>query len=384
MKGIAQTRSALTITMDDNKLVSVCRQFGIDGVLVGSKAFTDGHINSTYLAEFEKDGETHKYLVQNINTHVFKDPDLLMNNIVDVTAYLKRKIAKSGGDPNRETLSFIKANDGRFYFPDGKNCWRMYHFIDRSFTYDLIDSEKIFENAGKSFGRFQRLLNDYPADRLKETIPDFHNTPKRVEALRLSAEKNAVGRAKEVQAELGFAFDRKDCADIVLNLFKDGKIPLRVTHNDTKLNNILFDENTNEGLCVIDLDTIMPGFSLYDFGDAIRFGAKTAFEDEADLSKVSVSVPLYESYVKGYLSECALALTKAEIDHLAFSAKLMTYECGVRFLTDYLDGDVYFKTDYPEHNLVRARNQFKMVSEIEKRLDEMNKIAQRVYAEYVK
>lgn len=373
------------MNVENQKLITVCQAFGIDGTLKNTKIFTDGHINSTYFVEFEIDGESKKYLVQQINTHVFKDPDILMDNITGVTEYLRDEIKKNGGDPKRETLTFLKANTGKFYhIIDDGTCWRIYDFVDNSFTYDLIDSNDVFESAGKSFGKFQCLLDGYPADKLKETIPDFHNTPKRLEALRLSAEKDVMGRAKEVANELEFAFSRADCTDVALKLYENGEIPLRVTHNDTKLNNILFDSNTNDGICVIDLDTIMPGFSLYDFGDAIRFGAKTAFEDETDLSKVSISLSLYESYVKGYLSTCASALTKAEVEHLAFSAKLLTFECGIRFLTDYLDGDVYFKIDRPTHNLDRARNQFKMVEEIEKHLDEMNEITNRIYSEIMK
>lgn len=367
--------------INQEKLVSVCRVFGIEGDLVSSKVFTDGHINSTFLAVFAEDGEEKKYLVQNINTVVFKNQQALMDNIINVTSFLRKKIAESGGNPTRETLHFLKAADGRYYYPDGKNCWRIYNFIDNSFTYNMIDSQEIFEDTGRSFGHFQCLLSDYPIENLYETIPDFHNTPKRLENLVASVKKDTVGRAGGVQKEITFALSRENDTKRALELLEKGEIPLRVTHNDTKLNNILFDCETKKGICVIDLDTIMPGLSLYDFGDAIRFGAKTAAEDEADLSKVSISLDLYKSYVKGYLESCAEALTKAEVNSLAFSAKLMTFECGMRFLTDYLDGDVYFKTVYPEHNLVRARNQFKMVEEIEKVLPEMEKITRDTYAE---
>lgn len=367
------------MAVNDEKINSVCRAFGIDGDFIESKVFTDGHINSTYLAVFRIGEEIKKYLVQNINTVVFKNQQALMDNIINVTSFLRNKIEKNGGDPARETLHFLKAKDGKYYYQDGKNCWRIYNFIDDSFTLNMIDSREVFEDTGRSFGRFQCLLSDYPIDNLYETIPDFHNTPKRLQNLVDSVEKDVVGRAAGVQKEIDFALQRKDDTERALALLDKGEIPLRVTHNDTKLNNILFDSATSKGICVIDLDTIMPGLSLYDFGDAIRFGAKTAAEDEADLSKVSVSLDLYESYVKGYLESCAEALTKAEVENLAFSAKLMTFECGMRFLTDYLDGDVYFKTEYPEHNLVRARNQFKMVEEIEKVLPEMEKITLDTY-----
>ena len=367
------------MVVNDEKIISVCREFGIEGDFTESKVFTDGHINSTFLAVFKNGDTVNKYLVQNINTVVFKNQQALMDNVINVTSFLRKKIEEDGGDPTRETLHFLKGKDGKYYYQDGRNCWRIYHFIDNSFTLNMIDSPEVFEDTGRSFGRFQCLLSDYPIDNLFETIPDFHNTPKRLQNLVDSVKKDVVGIAAGVQKEINFALERKGDTERALNLLEKGEIPLRVTHNDTKLNNILFDSEPNKGICVIDLDTIMPGLSLYDFGDAIRFGAKTAAEDEADLSKVSVSLDLYESYVKGYLESCASALTKAEIENLAFSAKLMTFECGMRFLTDYLDGDVYFKTEYPDHNLVRARNQFKMVEEIEKVLPEMEKITLDTY-----
>ncbi len=362
-------------------ILNVCRNFSIYGELKETKTLTDGHINTTVLAVFQNGEEQEKYLIQRINTHVFKDQDALMQNITNVTHFLRKKIRASGGDPERETLHFLKTTNGELYYKDETGCWRIYRYIDDSYTYNMIDSTEVFFNAGESFGKFQKLLNDYPSETLLETIPDFHNTPKRIENLEKSAEADVCSRASGVKKEIEFALNRKSKAGIALTLCETGEIPLRVTHNDTKLNNILFDAKTHKGICVIDLDTIMPGLSLYDFGDAIRFGAKTAEEDEADLSKVSISLPLYEAYTRGYLSSCAAALTRAEVDSLAFSAFLMTYECGVRFLTDYLDGDVYFRTAYPEHNLVRARNQFKMVEEIEKRLDEMNNITKRIYDE---
>ncbi len=364
--------------------VEVCRCFNIKGEPISCENVTGGHINSTNLVTFNEGGKIKKYLVQGINTHVFRNPDNLMNNIVNVTQYLKTKIKDAGGDPDRETLTFLPAKDGRYYYYYNDKCWRIYYYVDNSYTLSVIENSAAFENAGKSFGMFQRHLSDYPMSNLFETIKDFHNTPKRLETLKNSVDADVKGRAASVKKEIDFALEREADAKIVLDLHKKGLIPLRVTHNDTKLNNILFDTDTNESICVIDLDTIMPGLSLYDFGDAIRFGGNTTYEDDPNLENVKLSVELFESFARGFLSSCAKALTKTEVDYLAFSAKLMTFECGVRFLTDYLDGDVYFKTKYEDHNLVRARNQFKLVEEIENHLDEMNAIVEKLYNEFIK
>ena len=366
------------------EIKELSKRFGIEGELIDFSVYTDGHINSTYRVSFENAGRVEKFIVQGINTHVFKKPDELMENIVNVSNYLKGKIEESGKDSSRECIEFLQADTGKYYIFHDEKCWRVYRFIDKSYTINYIKNRSFFESAGKAFGRFQRNLSGYPMETLHETIKDFHNTPKRVEALEASVAADVMGRAGEVEKEIRFALDRKADAKVLLNLYNEGLIPLRVTHNDTKLNNVLFDEETNKAICVIDLDTIMPGFSLYDFGDAIRFGGNTTKEDDADLENVNISIELFKSYTRGFLSTCAKALTKAEVDHLAFSAKLMTYECGVRFLTDYLDGDVYFRTEYPEHNLVRARNQFRLVEEIENNLDRMNKIVEEIYQEAIK
>lgn len=370
-------------TITEKEIVKVCRCFGVKGEMVSQSIFTDGHINITLLVVFEDKGKTKKYLLQGINTHVFKNPEELMQNIVNVTTYLREKIAASGGNPERETLTFLKAENGKYYMYDSGKCWRMYNFIDNSHTCNKIENKQLFENAGRTFGNFQKYLTDYPMYTLNETIKDFHNTPKRFDNLEAAIENNFACRADTVKTEIDFAMARRAESGRLLKLYKEGLIPLRVTHNDTKLNNILFDDETNEGICVIDLDTIMPGFSLYDFGDAIRFGANTTIEDDENLDNVNISLELFESYAEGFLSASAKALTKAEVENLAFSAMLITLECGIRFLTDYLDGDVYFKTKYPEHNLVRARNQFKLVYEIEQHLDEMNKIVIGIYNKYV-
>ena len=367
----------------DESVVEVCRHFNIKGEAVSQCIFTDGHINTTLLLVFDEEGETKKYLIQGINTHVFKNPEELMENIVGVTTFIKKKIIENGGNAERETLTFLQAETGKYFFYSGDKCWRIYNFIDNAHTCNKIENKQHFENAGRSFGNFQKHLAEYPMGNLHETIKDFHNTPKRFDNLEAAINNNLSGRADNVKTDIEFAMARRADAGRLLDLHAQGKIPLRVTHNDTKLNNILFDDVTNEGICVIDLDTIMPGFSLYDFGDAIRFGGNTTREDDDNLDNVQISLELFESYAEGFLSASAKALTIDEVENLAFSAMLMTLECGIRFLTDYLDGDVYFRTHYPEHNLVRARNQFKLVYEIEQHMDEMNDIVKKIYNKYI-
>lgn len=367
-----------------NQIIKACRSFGIKGDFVNYEVFTDGHINSTYLAVFNDNGTTKKYLVQAINTVAFKNPAELMENIVGVTQYLRKKIAQSGGDAERETLTFLKTETGDYYIYLDDKCWRIYIFVDNSYTLNKIESPEYFENAGRSFGLFQKNLDGYDMSSLHETIKDFHNTPKRLQDLRDSFAADPVGRAESVKAEYEFAVAREGMVGKVIDLHKQGLIPLRVTHNDTKLNNILFDSETKQGICVIDLDTIMPGFSLYDFGDAIRFGANTTREDDDNLDNVKVSLELFESFARGFLSACAKELTPNEIENLAFSSILMTYECGIRFLKDYIDGDVYFRInpDIPTHNLIRARNQFRLVEEMELHLSEMEEIIMKLYQQY--
>ena len=299
-----------------------------------------------------------------------------MDNIVGVTSFLREKIRENGGNPDRETLSFIPAKNGKYYHYRQEKCWRIYRYIDDSYTINIIKNPGVFENAGRSFGLFQKNLSGYPMESLYEIIKDFHNTPKRLENLKNSIDADVVGRVADVQDEIDFVFARVKDTKRVLKLYRDGLIPLRVTHNDTKLNNVLFDNTTKKGICIVDLDTVMPGSSLYDFGDSIRFGANTAAEDETDLSKVTLSLEYFKAYVDGYLEAAGDSLTDNEIKYLAFSAKLLTFECGIRFLADFLDGDVYFKTEYPEHNLVRARTQFKLVADIEAKYDAMMSIVE--------
>ncbi len=351
---------------------SIISEFRFEGELISVKEFGSGHINSTYIADF---GEK-RYVIQKINTNVFKNPDALMDNVFSVTRYLKNIIIENGGEPERETLKFIRTTDGREYLKtsDGE-CYRAYIFVENSICYDSADTPEMFKKSGAAFGQFQKLLASFPADTLAETIPHFHDTPWRfANEFEPAVLKNICSRAESCEEEISFVREREKKLYRITDALLSGEVPLRVTHNDTKLNNILFDKNTGESLAVIDLDTVMPGSALYDFGDSIRFGASTAAEDEKDLGKVEMSLEYFKAYAEGYLGEAGASLTETEKGLLAYSAWLITLECGMRFLTDYLMGDVYFKTDYPEHNLVRAKNQFKLVSDMEKKMSEMEEI----------
>lgn len=301
-----------------------------------------------------------------------------MRNIAGVTSFLRERIQAQGGDPSRETLNIVKARDGKDYCRDSDgNYWRGYLFIERATTYDKVRNPEDFYQSGKAFGRFKRQLAKYPADELSETIPNFHNTPVRLEAFKAAVNADVCGRARLVEEEIKFVLDREKEASIAMDMLKDGRLSLCVTHNDTKLNNIMIDDATGEALCIIDLDTIMPGLSIFDFGDSIRFGANTAEEDEPDVSKVSLSLPLFEIYTKGYLEGCKGSLTPEEKRMLPMGAKLMTFECGVRFLTDFLQGDTYFHISRENHNLDRTRTQFALVADMEKKWEEMEEIVRK-------
>ena len=354
----------------------IIENFNFDGELIKCELFGSGHINRTYMAELKLDNGTIKrYVIQKINNSVFKDIENLMNNIFKVTSYLSERIVENGGDPDRETLHYIKTVDGKNFYFDGEDYYRAYIYVNDSICYDSVDSCESFKSSGAAFGKFQRYLADFPAETLTETIPNFHNTKWRYENEFLPAvENNISGRKDNCIDLIEFVKARKDDACVLVDLVEQGKLPLRVTHNDTKLNNVLFDKNTNKSLCVIDLDTVMPGLALYDFGDSIRFGANTACEDEKDLSKVSLSLDYFKAYAQGFLSEVGNAFTQCEIDNLAFASKIMTFECGMRFLTDYLNGDTYFNTHYPEHNLVRAKDQFTLVKDMEDKMPQMKQI----------
>lgn len=358
----------------DYNTTDLCSNFQLKGDVVDVAPYGEGHINSTFLV---RTTETN-YILQRINGDVFAKPEDVMNNIMLVTDYLRKQIVAAGGNPDRETLTLIPAKDNKpYYITENGDMFRVYLFVDRTISYQQVETPELFYRIAKSFGRFQNMLKNFPADQLKETILNFHNTVSRYENFKKALAADSENRAKEVQKEIDFVLEREADASIVMNAIQDGSIPLRVTHNDTKLNNILVDDTTGEGLCVIDLDTVMPGSMLFDFGDSIRFGASTAAEDEKDLDKVWMDLELFEQYTKGYLEELRDSITPKEAELLAFSAKLMTLECGTRFLTDYLEGDHYFRTHYPTHNLDRARTQFKLVADMESKMDKMNDIVQK-------
>lgn len=357
-----------------NNIEEIINKFQFKGDFLSIEPFGFGHINSTYAVYFKFINKRPiRYILQKINTNIFKNPIELMENIDSVTTHIKNKIIEAGGNPEQETLTVIKTKNNELLHKDSEgNHWRAYIFIEDATCYQTVEKPILFYNAARAFGKFQRLLSDFPADKLFEVIPNFHNTANRYKDFITAVENNITGRANDIQAEIQFIKDREADCNVFVNLIQKGELPLRVTHNDTKLNNIMMDNKTDNGICIIDLDTIMPGSVLYDFGDSIRFGASTAEEDERDLSKVNFSIELFEEYAKGYLSEANLI--PIEIENLALSAKIMTLECGMRFLGDHINGDTYFKIHRENHNLDRARTQFKLVADMEKQLENMNKI----------
>lgn len=349
--------------------------FAVEGTIAGMEEYGSGHINVTYLLEMDQNGSLEKYILQQINTNIFKDVEQLMENVTNVTSYLRKKIIERGGDPKRETLQVIPTKDGKsFYRAEDGSCYRMYYFISDATSYDLVERPEDFYESAVAFGNFQALLAEYSAETLHETIPDFHNTGKRFETFCRAVKEDVCGRAAQVQEEIAFVMAHQQEMTVLTELLEKKELPLRVTHNDTKLNNIMIDNATGKGICIIDLDTVMPGSALYDFGDSIRFGACTAAEDETDLSKVALDLELYELYAKGYLKGCQGSLTKRELELLPMGAKIMTLECGMRFLTDYLQGDTYFKIHRENHNLDRCRTQFALVTDMENKWDKMKAV----------
>ena len=362
--------------MDNQYLVDILKEYGIyEQDIEDISPFGNGHINCTF--KIIASGNT--YILQKINRYVFKNPVKLMDNMVAVTSFIREKVERFGGDASRATITILKTLKGKnLVVTKDREYYRLQHCIE-AVTLDSADNKTLC-TVGETFGKFQNLLADFPAYTLFEVIPDFHNTPKRYADLVTAINVDIKSRATFIQEEINYAVSKKNYINKIVDGLGCGEIPLRVTHNDTKLNNVLLDSETLEGVCVIDLDTIMPGSYLYDYGDALRFAASTAEEDEKDLSKVKFDMDKFEAFTKGYLSQTKSKLTKNELDLMAYSVELITYECGIRFLTDYLNGDVYFKTKYEDHNLDRARAQFALARDINKKLPQMQEIIHK-YAE---
>lgn len=346
--------------------------FAFEGSIRAYRPFGNGHINDTYVVEMQ---EGHRYIVQRINHEVFKKPWELMENVAGVTEFLRKKIIARGGDPLRETMNIVKTRDGANYYKDAIGCfWCAYLFIENATTFELVRNPEDFYQSGLGFGRFQGMLADYPVDTLHEVIPNFHNTPVRLQNFKDAVARDPLGRVKEVREEIDFVLaHEKDCF-VLADLQKEGKLPLRVTHNDTKLDNIMIDNITHTALCVIDLDTVMPGLLVHDFGESIRFGAATSVEDEPDLSKMNLDLTLFEVYTRGFLEGCGGSLTECELDMLPMGAKIMTLENGMRFLADYIEGDIYYRIHYPTQNLNRARAQYKLIRDMERDWHKMHEI----------
>jgi hypothetical protein len=353
---------------------AAARQFEISGKYASAAPYGTGHINDSYCAVFHEGDKTSRFMIQRINANVFRNPVAVMENIRRVTTHLGKRVGGQA-DHDRRVLTLIPARDGRVWHTDRDgNYWRAYRFIENARSYDAVDSPEQAFQAARAFGQFQQMLSNFPAPRLLDTIPDFHNTPKRFAALEQAIEADVALRAMTVKPEIEFALARKTIAPRLLA----ARLPERVTHNDTKFNNVLLDDNTGEGICVIDLDTVMPGLAAYDFGDMVRTTTSPAMEDEQDLSRVTMQFPMFEALVRGYLESARGFLTREEKQHLAFAGKLITFEIGVRFLTDYLSGDTYFKVHRDGHNLDRCRTQFKLVESIERQEEAMHRLVEEL------
>lgn len=358
----------------EQDVAAAARQFEIPGEFASAAPYGSGHINDSYCAVFLENGKTSRYMVQRINHNIFKNPVAVMENIQRVTSHLGEQVEEEP-DRDRRVLTLIAARDGRAWHTDADgNYWRAYRFIENARSFDAVNSPEQAFQAAKAFGHFQNMLANLPAPRLLDTIPDFHNTPKRFEALERAIDADVAQRASLAKPEIKFALAHKSIASALL----DARLPERVTHNDTKFNNVLLDDHTGEGICVIDLDTVMPGLAAYDFGDMVRTTTSPAMEDERDLSKVAMLFPMFEALVRGYLESAGGFLTAEEKRHLAFSGKLITFEIGVRFLTDYLSGDTYFKVHREGQNLDRCRTQFKLVESIERQEEAMHRLVEKL------
>ena len=362
----------------DPILAEVLEAFPFPATLLGAVRYGQGHINDTFCVLCQpQEGDCIRFILQGLSSAAFPHPEELMENFIGITSYLRDKVIAAGGDPLRETLSLVKTKDGRDFYTDSNGkVWRLTPFIENTDCFQSATPE-LFEASARAFGRFQYMLQGYPAETLHETIVNFHNTEDRFAKFEAALAADKHDRAKDIQAEIQFVLDRKADCSVALQALRDGKLPLRVTHNDTKLNNILIDRDSHEGICVIDLDTTMPGLSINDFGDSIRFGANHSKEDEKDLTKVNFDIDLYEAYTRGFIQGAQGGLTDAELEYLPWGARLMTLECGIRFLTDYLDGDHYFRIHYADQNLDRCRTQFKLVRDMEEQFEAMATVVRK-------
>lgn len=357
---------------------TICRAFALEGDFRGYETIKSGNINNTYCVVFYRDGEEKTYILQRINTYVFKNPYLVMENIAAVTQHIRKKIKETGRSARRNVLHYLYAPDGNSYVIDPTGgFWRGYRYIDRSVTFDTCEDPTVLEQTGRAFGEFQMQLADFDATQIRETIPDFHNTKKRFATFFADVAADPCGRVEEAAETIAYLRSRQAAAVRLIDRLEEGRLPLRVTHNDTKCNNVLFDEETHEALAVIDLDTVMPGLVAYDFGDAVRFAANLAAEDEPDVQKVFFDLSRFEAFARGFLTSCGSLLTQEEIDTMAYGAYAITLEQVVRFLDDYLTGDKYFKTEYPGHNLVRTNCQCALARDIEGKLPQMQQIVHR-------
>ena len=365
----------------DSVIAQILAAYALPGTVADVARHGKGHINDTFCVVCKTpEGGTARFILQRLSQAAFPHPEEVMENFVGITSYLRREILAEGGDPLRETLSLVKTGDGADFVTDAEGrAWRLMPFIENAECYQSATPE-LFAASGRAFGRFQYMLRDYPARTLHETIPHFHDTESRFEQFLAALEADKMNRAEGVSPEIQFILRRKADCGVALRALREGKLPLRVTHNDTKLNNILIDRDTHEGICVIDLDTTMPGLAINDFGDSIRFGANHCLEDEQDLTKVNFDISLYEVFTRGFLEGARGSLTSAELEYLPWGARLMTLECGIRFLTDYLDGDHYFHVSHPRQNLDRARTQLKLVKDMEEQFGAMG----AVVAKYAK
>ncbi len=357
------------------EIASIINQFIVYGDFLVAVPFGCGHVNDTFQLTFDQGGIRLHYTLQKINKNVFTEPVKVMENVDRVTSHILHKIREAHMETRKRTLRLLRTPENKPYvFDDNGDCWRAYVFVEHARAYEVLENTEQAFRVAEGFGEFQKQLIDLPGKRLFEAIPDFHDTPKRIGQLEAAIKADVKGRAKSVAREIDFVMSRRDEAGLLLKLHKEGAIPERITHNDTKANNILIDDLSGNALCVLDLDTVMPGLSLYDFGDMVRSATNPADEDEVDLNKVEMRFDMYEALVKGYLQGAGDLLTAAEKEMLPFAGKLITLEIGCRFLADYINGDTYFKIHRPDQNLDRARNQFKMVVSIESQMEKMKSL----------